>query len=71
LQEADLEAAIGMGAQLEELIIEAKDELHLVGIYAQEKVWERAPDLHWKESVEKDAVDDIKREDAATAAPKA
>ena len=66
-QEAALEQAIGMGAQLEELILEAKDELFLVNAYAVEKPWERAADAAWKADLDRDIKADEAREDAANA----
>ncbi len=57
-----------MGGQLEELILEARDELKLVEMYAKETCWERAPDLNWKAAVDQDIAKDIKREDAQNAA---
>ena len=70
-QPLELEAklsGISGNAQLEELLLQAADEVELIEFYAAEKCWERAPDLRWKADLDADIQADIEREDAANAA---
>jgi hypothetical protein len=67
LQEARLEKEIGYGAQLEELIDEATDEMHLITLYAQEKAWERTPDDASAEEMNEDIKQGYAKEDAENA----
>eukprot|EP00613_Pedinella_sp_CCMP2098_P007377 CAMPEP_0171611020 /NCGR_PEP_ID=MMETSP0990-20121206/10383_1 /TAXON_ID=483369 /ORGANISM="non described non described, Strain CCMP2098" /LENGTH=138 /DNA_ID=CAMNT_0012174515 /DNA_START=15 /DNA_END=431 /DNA_ORIENTATION=+ len=60
-----LEKEIGHGAQLEEMILEAEDELELIQIFLDEKPWLETPDTEWQADVDEDIARDIKREDAA------
>mmetsp|Transcript_3401 Transcript_3401/g.4985 ORF Transcript_3401/g.4985 Transcript_3401/m.4985 type:complete len:160 (+) Transcript_3401:31-510(+) len=61
-------SGISGNAQLEELLLQAADEVELIEFYAAEKCWERAPDLRWKADLDADIQADIEREDAANAA---
>ncbi len=67
MQEAELERVCGFGAQLEEMIIEAHEELSLISAYSESKVWEEPHDEAWKDDLEDDIKRDIEREDAANA----
>jgi hypothetical protein len=62
-----LEKEIGYGAQLEELIDEATDEMHLITLYAQEKAWERTPDDASAEEMNEDIKQGYAKEDAENA----
>jgi hypothetical protein len=66
-QEATLEKEIGYGAQLEELIDEASDEIYLISLYAKDKCWERSLDESWRADIEADIQQGFAKEDAENA----
>ena len=47
------------------MIIEANEELSLIPVYAESKVWEQSTDHAWKADLDEDIKRDIQREDAA------